>query len=133
MGMKKKILMLVLAVSAVTAILTGCTEAEKVSSNVSQEADNFNVIRRLTVLNARSDKPMFELVGAFSIKVDEADNQLEIVVETGKSEYKKHFVALNQWTMYVVEDVSGASVDKYRYEVNFLPESILPIKFTNKD
>ncbi len=124
----------VIAVIAIAGILlAGCTEADKVSQNVSQEADNFNVIRRLTVLNARSDKPMFELIGAFSITVDSSDNQLEVICETGKNEYKKHFIALNEWTMYVVEDVSGAQVDKYRYEVNFLPESIVPITITSND
>lgn len=124
----------VIAVIVIAGILlAGCTEADKVSQNVSQEADNFNVIRRLTVLNARSDKPMFELIGAFSITVDSADNQLEVICETGKNEYKKHFIALNEWTMYVVEDVSGTEVDKYRYEVNFLPESIVPITITSND
>lgn len=127
---QKKIIATVIIVGM---LLVGCTEADKVSSNVSQEADNFNVIRRLTVLNARSDKPMFELIGAFSITVDSADNQLEVICETGKNEYKKHFIALNEWTMYVVEDVSGAEVDKYRYEVNFLPESIVPITITSND
>lgn len=124
----------VIAVIVIAGILlAGCTEADKVSQNVSQEADNFNVIRRLTVLNARSDKPMFELIGAFSITVDSGDNQLEVICETGENEYKKHFIALNEWTMYVVEDVSGAEVDKYRYEVNFLPESIVPITITSND
>ncbi|PEM30181.1 hypothetical protein [Bacillus wiedmannii] len=128
---KKVLLGVMIATSGIA--IAGCTEADKVSSNVSQEADNFNVIRRLTVLNARTDKPMFELVGAFSSEVDDGDNQLEITVETGKGEYKKHFVALNEWTMYVIEDIGGAKVDKYRYEVNFLPEQIIPIKLTNKD
>lgn len=124
----------VIAVIVIAGILlAGCTEADKVSQNVSQEADNFNVIRRLTVLNARSDKPMLELIGAFSITVDSGDNQLEVICETGENEYKKHFIALNEWTMYVVEDVSGAEVDKYRYEVNFLPESIVPITITSND
>ena len=68
--------------------LISCNEAERVSRNVSQEADNFNVIRRLTVLNARSDKPMFELVSAFSLKVDSQDNQLEVTCEVGKGKYK---------------------------------------------
>ena len=127
---QKKIIATVIIVGM---LLVGCTEADKVSSNVSQEADNFNVIRRLTVLNARSDKPMFELIGAFSITVDSADNQLEVICETGENEYKKHFIALNEWTMYVVEDVSGAEVDKYLYEVNFLPESIVPVTITSND
>lgn len=111
----------------------GCTESERVSYNISQEADNFNVIRRLTVLNARSDKPMFELMAAFSLTVDNKDKQLEITCEVGEGKYKKHFIGLNEYTMYVVEDVSEADVDKYRYEVNFLPESIVPVTFTNKD
>lgn len=131
--MKNKQKKIIATVIIVGMLLVGCTEADKVSSNVSQEADNFNVIRRLTVLNARSDKPMFELIGAFSITVDSADNQLEVICETGENEYKKHFIALNEWTMYVVEDVSGAEVDKYRYEVNFLPESIVPVTITNND
>lgn len=113
--------------------LTACTEASRVSYNVSQEADNFNVIRRLSVLNTRTHKPVFELVAAFSIEVDVADNQLEIVCETGDGIYKKHFVGLNAETIYVVEDISGADVAKYHYEVNFLPEMINPITFTSED
>lgn len=131
---KKSVLMFLVAITLLTS-LAGCNvnQADIVSNNVSDEADNFNVIRRLTVLNARSDMPMFELVGAFSITVDGADNQLEVVVETGEGEYKKHFVALNEWTMYVVEDIGGASVSKYHYEVNFLPKAIVPITFKSKD
>lgn len=126
--------LLVLGIVPMAMTVTGCgTEASQVSYNVSQEADNFNVIRRLTVLNARSDKPMFELVGAFSIEVDDIDNQLEIVCETGENEYKKHFVGINEWTLYVVEDICGADVNKYKYEVNFLPEKIVPVTFTSKD
>lgn len=84
--MKKKICAVILA-AIMTVSLSGCeTEADRVSYNVSQEADNFNVIRRLTVLNARTDKPMFE-----------------------------------------------ADVQKYYYEVNFLPEMIIPITFTSED
>lgn len=127
------ILVTILIVSS-TVLISGCArESDRVSYNVSQEADNFNVIRRLVVINARSDKPVFELIGAFSLTVDHTDDQLEIICETGKNEYKKHFIGLNDWTIYTVEDVSGAEVDKYRYEVNFLPETIVPVTFTSND
>lgn len=48
---------------------------------------------------------------------------------------KEHYSdsKLNQWTIYVVEDVSGAYVDKYHYEVNFLPEMIIPVTITMND
>lgn len=128
--MKKLLLALVLVIGVA---MVGCTEANQVSHNVSQEADNFNVCRRLTVINARTDKPVFELIGTFSIQIDSADKQLEVICETGKNEYKKHFISLNEWTIYVVEDISGADVNKYRYEVNFLPEAILPVTITSRD
>ena len=118
--MKKKIVCLVMVVVLILSCCVGCTEAENVSYNVSQEADNFNVVRRLTVLNARTDKPMFELIGAFSIKTDNEDGQLEVICEVENGVYKKHFIRLNEWTMYVVEDLYGAKVNKYKYEVNYI-------------
>lgn len=132
--MKKFVSIILMAFLMLTTVcFVGCTEVNQVSHNVSQEADNFNVIRRITIINSRTDKAEFELVAAFSLQVDSAENQLEIICETGENEYKKHFIGLNDETMYVVEDISGAEVDKYHYEVNFLPEQILPITFKSKD
>ena len=47
-----------------------------------KEADNFNVTRRLEVINARTDKPVFELIGNFAIS-NNSTNELEITVEVG--------------------------------------------------
>ena len=130
----KKIIKVMSIFMLIVAMCTGCgRQSDRVSYNVSKEADNFNVVRRLTVINARTDKPVFELIGTFSIETDDVDNQLEVICETGKNEYKKHFISLNEWTIYVVEDIGGADVNKYRYEVNFLPEMILPVTVTNND
>lgn len=120
--MKKiKILAIVLMLALAAVCLTGCTESSRVSWNVSQQANNFNVTRRLAVINARTDKPLFEMIGCFSIE-NTASNELAVICEVSPGNYKKHYVYLNEWTLYVVEDVSGAYVDKYHYEVNFLPE-----------
>lgn len=128
----KKIIAIILFVILVISFFAGCSEADRVSYNVSQQANNFNVTRRLAVINARSDEPVFELVGNFSLANNGA-NELEITVESEPGVYRKHFVYLNEWTIYVVEDVSGAYVDKYHYEVNFLPEMIVPVKFISAD
>ena len=106
-------------------LLTGCRESHRVSYNVSREADAFNVTRRLAVINMRSDKPILDLVGKFSISTNR-NSELEVTVKTGDETYKKHFVYLNQWTMYVVEDVSGAEISKYQYEIHYVPEMIIP-------
>lgn len=110
-------------------IVTGCTEADKVSSNVSQEADNFNVLRRFAVINTRTDKVEFELVGAFSLETD-SSKKVKLIVETEDGTYKKHIIGMNQDSMYVIEDLGGAKVNKYKYEVNYIPESIVPFKVT---
>ena len=123
----KKILIILLCV-VMFAILTGCNQADRVSTNVSKEADNFNVTRRVTVFNTRSDTVLLEIIGNLSIKYSSGD--VDIIVEVAPNQYRKHFVSLNDWTTYVVEDISGAYVDKYHYEVNFLPEMIIPITFT---
>ena len=49
--MKKKMLLVLLAAVACMFVFTGCSESSKVSRNVSQEADNFNVTRKLTVIS----------------------------------------------------------------------------------
>lgn len=132
--MKKIIAIILIAIFTITTILciAGCSEAERASYNISKEADHFNVTRRLAVINARTDKPVFELIGNFSLS-NNTTNELEITVEAEKGIYKKHYVYLNEWTIYVVEDVSGAYVSPYHYEVNFLPEMIVPVTFSMND
>lgn len=127
--MKKKALLIV-ALCLMVLILSSCQdrEAEKVSYNISKEADNFNVTRRVTVFNTRTDKCLLEIIG--NLSVQQSNGDIDIIVEVGEGQYKKHFVNLNSWTTYVVEDVSGAFVDKYHYEINFQPKAIMPYKIT---
>lgn len=127
--MKKIIVMVLLVMLAVA--LVGCSEAERVSANLSKEADLFNVQRRVTVINARTDKVLLEVIGRISIQRSSGD--VDIVMEVGPGIYKKHFVRLNDWTAYVVEDIDGAFVDKYHYEINFLPEMLRVFTFTMSD
>lgn len=128
----KKIFSIGTGLIIAATLMCGCTEVEKVTYNVQKEADNFNVTRRLSVINARTDKPVLELIGNFAITNNE-NNELVITIETSPNVYKVDYVYLNEWTMYTVEDISGAYVDKYHYELNFLPEMIVPITFTSSD
>lgn len=129
--MNKKILLLL---SFLTMLLVSCREADKVSHNISKEADNFNVVRRVAVINTRTDKVEFEVIGRISIydntSSKDSTSTLTVVVETDKDKYKKHIIKLTNWNMYVVEDLEGAAVDQYKYEINYMPESILPFKIT---
>lgn len=118
--MKKFVALLMVMVLGM-CMLTGCTESDQVSYNISKEANNFNVTRKLTVINARTDTVLLEMIGTFSLS-NNSTNELEIICEVDDGIYQKHFVYLNEYTLYVVEDISGAEVDKYHYEINFLLE-----------
>ena len=130
--MRKRIFAVVLSLCLLVGMFAGCSQVDRVSYNISKDADRFNVTRRLAVINARTDKPIFEIIGNFSIS-NNVNNELEVVCEVEQGKYKKHFVYLNDWTIYTVEDVSGAYVDNYHYEVNYLPEMIMPVTLTMKD
>jgi hypothetical protein len=124
--MKKIILIVGLVVGLI--LLTGCeTEAQRVSYNISQEADNFNKVRQLTVINCIQGDVLFQMTGKFSITADTDDNQLEIVVEDEDGTYKKHFVGLSDNVTYVVEDLIASSVNKYKYTLNFNPKMWIPV------
>lgn len=103
--------------------LTSCRQADRVSYNVSREADSFGVCRKITVINSRTDTIIYELEGVFSLK-NSVNNELEIVCRTGENEYKKHFIYLTDTVLYVVEDMQGADVSPYHYKVTFYPKMI---------
>ncbi|KGL38493.1 hypothetical protein EP56_15100 [Listeriaceae bacterium FSL A5-0209] len=125
----KKLLVAILIISTMAVTVAGCTEADKVSSNVSKEADNFNVNRRVAIINVRTDKVEFEVIGRISVDTSDK-NKLVIIAETAKGKFKKHLINMTSWNMYVVEDLEGAAVNKYKYEVNYMPESIIPFTLT---
>ena len=131
--MKKKILSAVLAICiicAMTFVFTGCeTQAQRVSYNLSQEADNFNIVRQLTVINCIEGDVLFQMTGKMSITADVADNQLEIIVEDDGT-YVKHFVGLSDNVTYVVEDLNlgDNAVAKYKYTLNFNPNMWIPVE-----
>lgn len=128
--MKKFGIAMVMVVAMV--LVVGCRQSEKVSYNVSQEADNFNVVRRVVVTNVRTDKVMFEVIGRISLDTSNSE-KLVVIAETADGVYKKHFVNMTTWNMYVVEDLEGAKVNEYKYEVNYMPESIIPFEAVQKD
>lgn len=126
--MKKRILALSIVLVMLIAF-AGCetNQADRVSYNLSQEADSFNVVRQVTVINCIQGDTLFQLTGKMSIKADTADQQLEIIVEDD-GRYTKHFIGLSDNVTYVVEDLNlGANdVSNYRYTIYFNPKMWLP-------
>lgn len=119
----KKMFALVTGVTLTATLAVGCErQADRVSYNISKQADNFNTIRQITVINCIKGETLFQMTGKMSLKVDAAENQLEVTVEDENGSYKKHFIGLSDNVTYTVEDVTDNYVDNYRYTLNFNPK-----------
>lgn len=129
--MKKKMIttLAIIALIGIVAIgLSGCRQADQVSYNLSLEADNFNDIRQITVINCLQGDVLFQMTGKMSINTVVEDNQLEIIVEDEHGNYKKHFIGLSDNVTYVVEDITSDDVSNYKYTLNFNPKMWLPLE-----
>ena len=125
----KKTIVAMLSMVIMTMVFAGCaqTQANRVSYNLSKEADNFNVIRQLTVINGIQGDVLFQMTGKMSITADTADNQLEVIVENEDGYYQKHFVGLSDNVTYVVEQLNVKNVSNYKYTLNYNPKMWIPV------
>lgn len=110
----------------VAALVVGCSsDADVVSNNISNDADNFKVVRRIVFYNGITDKYMLEIEGRCNIDTGDI-KKLSVTCDLGGGKYKKHFLGLSDNVSYVVEQVDGSAQDPDHYKVNFKPEAIIP-------
>lgn len=114
--MKKFISILVIAFIILSFV--SCTAADNVNHNLNMSADNFEVMRKITVYNARTDLIVMEMEGYMSLS-NNTSNELVVTCKTGAGKYKKNYVYLNEYVIYVVEDITGTHTDPYHYKVKF--------------
>ena len=112
----------------VLMVMCGCTEADKVNANISKQADYFESERRITVYNARTDNIILEAEGYMSIS-NNSTNELVVTCKIGPNQYKKNYVYLNDYTIYVVEDITGTHTDPYYYKLYFHTEILPDVEF----
>lgn len=112
-------LIAVFIIIATICTLASCqSEAERVNYNISRQAEYFETERRVTVYNARTDKIIMYIEGYMNIS-NNAYNELVVTAKVGPNVYKKNYVYLNDYTLYVVEDINGTHTDPYHYKVYF--------------
>ena len=131
--MKKTISIIILIITLTATLILACgcqTEAQKVAHNLSLEADNFNIVRRLTVINCITGDTLFVMEGKMSI--EDTGHVLRIFVEDN-GVYKKHMVGLSDNVTYTLEDIDGTGVSKYHYTINFNPKMWIPFDFGKVD
>lgn len=123
----KKLTSLLLTAAAGLLLLTGCVnDADIASQNLSTDADNFKVQRKVTFINTVTDEVLYTVEGNFAIIADTSDNQLEITAKTGNDEFQKHFLGLSPTTVYIVEQLEWQEANKHNFKITINPSSLIP-------
>lgn len=121
----KKILASVLATLFLVVGLSACTDdADVVSDNLSKDADNFKIVRRVVFFNGITDQYLLTIEGRCSINDD--GDKLSVTCKVGDDLYKKHFLGLSDNVSYFVEQTESANVSADFYKVTFKPTVIVP-------
>ena len=66
---------IIIVLTLLLVLIAGCRDADVVSRNISKDADQFKVRRRVIFYNAITDQIMFEMVGNLSIETTRAEIQ----------------------------------------------------------
>ena len=118
-----------IAIAAALA-LSGCSAADVASKNISTEADQFRVTRRIVAINLITDKYLFVATGKCSIGNADDAGEISITCKVGANpdRFQKHYVryATGSNIAMTVEQVDSSNVDDYHYEFLFRPETIIP-------
>ena len=121
--MKKFILLLVVGVVSLCC-LSCSSDSEVASYNVSQDAHQFKVFRRVVFYNGITDKYILTIEGYCSVTTEEG--RLAVIVKTENGTYLKHYLGLSDNVTYFCEQMEPSSVSSSKYRVLFKPESIIP-------
>ena len=124
--MKNRVLpILIMIVLLLT--LVSCSQADNVTVQLKNDADEFQIVRRITVINLRTDSVLYEIEGRISYTV-EADGDFSIVAKTGENSFKRDTIGVGQagnGITYIVEQIEPLEEDPYHYEIRLyarLPE-----------
>ena len=119
----KKIISIVIFIITII-VLTGCSDADVASLNLSRQANQFQLERRIVFYNGITGEYILTIKGRCSITTD--GGRLSVTVKTGPTSYKKHYLGLSDNVTYFSEQLEPSEVDVYRYEVIFKPSIIKP-------
>lgn len=112
---------------AALGLLAGCNEddAKVASRNLSKAADNFEVGRRIVLINGITDKYLFEITGLCSLDRGESAKSVSVTCKTDKG-FVKHILGISDNTIFMVEQLKDAKVSVDMYRVTFKPSTIIP-------
>jgi hypothetical protein len=128
--MRKSNVFLVLILVGIALMGSACeSSADTASYNLSRQAEEFRIARRISALNGFTNEPVFEAIGFCSVETSNSSAQgmLELTCKVGENDYTKDFVYLADNVNIVVEQLYGIDVPQYHKQFIFTPQKIIPM------
>lgn len=101
------------------------SDANVVNENLSTEADNFKVLRRVVFYNAILDKYILVVEGYCS--VDPGDGRrMTVTCKVGEDKYKRNALGTSDNVLWWYEQLDPVGVSAQHYKIIFKPEAIIP-------
>lgn len=121
----KVIIGAIIGAGLLTGGASGCTsDADMASENLSTAAEQFEVQRRIVVVNSFTDKVVFEVEGRCSI--EPTAKQLVAICKHGDNDFRKHYTGIGDNGMWSSFQLDPIDVDVYHTRVIIKPETVLP-------
>ncbi|ANA87008.1 hypothetical protein SEA_LASTRESORT_71 [Gordonia phage LastResort] len=127
--MKKKIAAGLLALTAALPLAACSTanDADVVSQNIATAADNFEINRRIVIINNEAggqEGQIIQLIeGWCNAEIDPDAIRTTCKVPGG---YHKHINGRNSHTTFSIQQLDAANVSKDHYRVTYNPSTIIP-------
>lgn len=122
--MRKFILIPFMFVFALLGLTACSSDADVASRNLSQEAEDFKIARRVIFYNGITGDYILTIEGRCS--VEREDIGLTVTCKVGDDEYKKNFLGLSDNVTWFAEQISAKNVSTSHYKVFFKPSTIIP-------
>ncbi len=109
---------------------TGCTadDSDVVDANITKAAKNFEVQRRIVVVNNFTDKIMLQVEGRCNI--DPSGNRIfftcKVADGDGPSSYVRNQAYVGDNVTTIVEQGKPIEVSAYHYRFTYKPQTIIP-------
>lgn len=115
------------ALLAAALALTACgSDAQTVSDNLSKDAEQFKVVRKIVVTNMVDNSVLWEVTGACSLELGRPEI-VELTCREGPDSYKKHYLGTGgMYLSWAATQVDGVDVSRYHTKIVFRPQAIIP-------
>lgn len=103
-----------------------CTDndANVVNENLSTDADNFKVLRRVVFVNGITDKILLSVEGYCSVDPGDAV-RMTVTCKSGNS-YFRNALGKSDNTFWYYEQLVNSNVSPDHYKIVFKPETLIP-------